>query len=43
MYLMNGDTFPKVGWLNVDVTQADYHFEDWVETFPSIKILTAMG
>ena len=29
IYLMNGDTFPRVGWLNVDVTQADYHFEDW--------------
>ena len=31
MYLMNGDTFPRVGWLNVDITQADYHFEDWGE------------
>ncbi len=29
MYLMDGDRFPKVGWLNVDVDQSIYHFEGW--------------
>ena len=26
---MDGDTFPRVGWLNVDFSQALYHFDQW--------------
>ena len=28
LYLMDGDTFPRVGWLNVDFGQALYHFDE---------------